>query len=73
MDLNQSMKGDLTYEKILVETDSPYLTPEPVRGKRNEPKNVKFVIEKIAQELEISTDDLKNITTINAKKFYNLG
>jgi TatD DNase family protein len=57
----------------LVETDSPYLSPEPVRGRKNEPKNVRFVIEKIASEIGVSSEELKKITIENAKKFYNLG
>ena len=81
-----SFSGNITYKKsdrtflkeipldrILVETDSPYLTPEPFRGRINEPKNVQYVIEKIASEIEISVEELKNITTKNAIKFYRLG
>lgn len=64
---------DIPLDKILVETDSPYLSPEPLRGRVNEPKNVQHIIDKIAFEIGISSDKLKNITTENAKKFYSLG
>lgn len=70
---DRSFLKDVPLDRILVETDSPYLSPEPVRGRKNEPKNVKFVIEKIAAELKISAEELKKITTENAKRFYNLG
>jgi len=63
---------DIPLDRILIETDSPYLSPEPVRGRKNEPKNVRFVIEKIASEIGVSSEELKKITTENAKKFYNL-
>ena len=70
---DRSFLKDIPLDRILVETDSPYLSPEPVRGRKNEPKNVKYVIEKIASELNISAEELKKITTENAKRFYNLG
>lgn len=70
---DRSFLKDIPLDKILVETDSPYLSPEPLRGKVNEPKNVQFIIDKIAYEIGISSDKLKKITTENAKKFYNLG
>lgn len=61
---------DIPLDKILVETDSPYLSPEPFRGCRNEPKNVKYVIDKIAIELGMNPAELERITTKNAKTFY---
>jgi len=67
---DRSYLKDIPLDKILVETDSPYLTPEPFRGRRNEPKYVKYVIEKIASEIGISYEELEKITTKNAKKFY---
>ena len=70
---DRSFLKDIPLDKILVETDSPYLSPEPLRGKKNEPKNVELVIEKIASEIGVSVEELKKITTENAKKFYNLG
>lgn len=57
---------------ILLETDSPYLTPEPYRGKKNEPKNVLLVAEKIAELKNISKEEVLKITTKNAIEIYNI-
>ena len=70
---DRSFLKEIPLDRILVETDSPYLSPEPVRGRQNESKNVKYVIEKIANEIGISAEELQKITTENAKKFYNIG
>lgn len=59
-------------DRILVETDSPYLTPEPFRGKRNEPANVQLIANKIAEIKEVEIDELKRITTNNAKRIFKL-
>lgn len=59
-------------EKILIETDCPYLTPIPYRGKRNEPLYVKYVAEKIAEIKEISFEKVVEQTTKNAKELFNL-
>ena len=56
-------------DRILVETDSPYLTPVPNRGKRNEPSFVKYVAEYIAQIKNLPYDDVASITT---KNFFDL-
>ena len=53
-------------DRMLLETDSPYLAPMPYRGKVNEPKNTLFVLEKLAQLKQISKDTLNEITTNNA-------
>jgi TatD DNase family protein len=58
--------------KIMLETDCPYLTPVPHRGKRNEPAYVIFVQEKIAEIKEISASEVDRITTENAIEFYKL-
>lgn len=57
---------------ILLETDSPYLTPEPYRGEKNEPKNVLLVAEKIAELKNMSKDEVLEITTKNAINRYNI-
>lgn len=57
-------------EKLLVETDAPYLTPHPNRGKRNEPAYTKFVVKKIAELLDMQIDEVENITTRNAKTIF---
>ncbi|OGZ35021.1 MAG: hypothetical protein A3A94_02775 [Candidatus Portnoybacteria bacterium RIFCSPLOWO2_01_FULL_43_11] len=59
-------------EKILLETDCPYLAPAPYRGKRNEPVYVKYVAEKIAEIKGISFDKVAEQTTQNAKDLFNL-
>ncbi len=82
-----SFNGTLTYKNsrsaelvkkiplssILVETDCPYLTPEPLRGKRNEPKLVRLVTQKIAELSASNTfKELDEIFTQNAVEFFNL-
>lgn len=59
-------------EKILVETDSPYLSPEPKRGMRNETANVRYTAQKIADIKEISLENFVRIATDNTKKFYKI-
>ena len=55
---------------LLLETDAPYLTPEPYRGKRNEPAYVRFAAEKIAELRGISLDEIAEATTQNARKVF---
>ena len=59
-------------DKLLIETDCPYLTPEPYRGKRNEPKYVSYVAEKIAQIKNISVEELAKATSANAKDLFGI-
>ena len=59
-------------DKLLVETDSPYLTPHPFRGKTNFPKYVKLTAEKIAEIKEKDFAYIEKITTENAKKLFKL-
>lgn len=59
-------------DKLLIETDSPYLTPAPNRGKRNEPAYVRFVAAEIAELREISFDDLIKATNKNTKKVFGI-
>lgn len=59
-------------ERIVLETDCPYLTPAPHRGKRNEPAYVKHVAEKLAQIKNLSADQVAELTTRNAKQLFNL-
>lgn len=63
---------EVPLEQMLIETDSPYLTPAPNRGKRNEPINVRFVAEKIAELKGISVDEVARITTENARKLFGI-
>ena len=63
---------DLPLDRIVLETDCPYLTPVPFRGKRNQPVYAKYVAEEIAAIKEISVEEVIKVTTENAKKIYNL-
>lgn len=58
--------------RILLETDCPYLTPVPHRGKRNEPLFVKNVAEKVAEVKGMAVEEIENLTTENAKRFYKI-
>lgn len=59
-------------DKLLIETDSPYLTPHPFRGKKNNPGYVKFVAEKLAKIRNQDIEYIQKITTKNAKKLFNI-
>lgn len=59
-------------DKLLIETDCPYLTPEPYRGKRNEPVYVKYVAEKIAEIKGSTYKELVKATNENAKRLFNI-
>lgn len=59
-------------DKLLLETDSPYLAPKPHRGKPNFPKYLKLVAEEVAKIKSMPLENLAEITTANAFKFYNL-
>ena len=59
-------------DKMLIETDSPYLSPEPNRGKRNDSRNLKYIVEKIAEVKKLSTEEIAKITYENAKTIFNI-
>ena len=59
-------------DRLLVETDSPYLTPQPFRGKRNEPAYVRLVAEEIANLRDISLAELAETTTANVRRLFNI-
>ncbi len=58
--------------KLLIETDSPYLAPEPIRGTRNNCMNVKYVAEKIAKVKNKTTEEIAQITNENAKRIFEI-
>ncbi|MFH1235425.1 MAG: TatD family hydrolase, partial [Parcubacteria group bacterium] len=60
-------------DRLMVETDAPYLAPQPVRGKRNEPLFVKYIAEKVAALKGIPYEEVENQTTKNAERFFGLG
>ena len=68
-DLNETFKS-IPVNKLLVETDSPYLSPEPLRGKSNEPSNVVHTAKYLSNLKEIKFDDLCQITTNNFFKLF---
>ena len=59
-------------EKMLIETDSPYLAPEPVRGTRNDSRNVKYTAQKIAELKGLTLEEVAEATYRNAEKLYNI-
>ena len=59
-------------DRILIETDSPYLSPEPNRGKRNDSRNVKYIAQKIAQVKEMTLEEIAKITYENANKVFKI-
>ncbi len=59
-------------DRILVETDSPYLSPHPFRGKTNEPARVAFTAQTVARARGVSFDDLARLTTANARRLFAL-
>lgn len=63
---------EIPLDRLVLETDCPYLAPVPHRGKRNDSSLIPFVAEKIAALLEMDVQELLNITNENAKKLYNL-
>lgn len=59
-------------EKILIETDSPYLSPEPLRGKRNDSRNVKYVAQKVADAKNLPIEQVAQMTYQNAMKIFRI-
>ena len=68
----RKMVKKLPIEKILLETDAPYLTPEPHRGQRNESKYVQEIAEKMAEIKDLSVSEVADITTTNAEQLFDL-
>ena len=69
--LREVVRG-VKIEQLLVETDSPYLTPAPHRGKRNEPAYVRLAAEKIAQLKGLSPEDVGRITSFNTRRLFRI-
>lgn len=68
----RKMLREIDVNHILVETDSPYLTPQEKRGEKNTSLNLKYIIKKIADELDMSEDRVMEITTVNAKYLFKI-
>lgn len=65
--------SQIPLERIVLETDCPYMSPEPFRGRRNDPGRLHLVAEKLAQLRGISVAEVENITLENGKKLYRIG
>ncbi len=69
----RSVFADVPIERILVETDSPYLTPSPNRGKRNEPAYTVQVAEKLAEIKGLTLEDVARATSVNVRRLFKIG
>ena len=67
--LKDTLKS-ISLDNFVLETDSPYLTPTPNRGKQNSPKYILDIAKFIASIYDITLEEVANITTVNAKKMY---
>lgn len=67
----QELVKRLPLDKLLIETDGPFLTPHPHRGKRNEPSYVKFIAGKIADLKDVPLENVAKITSANAQRLFN--
>ena len=63
---------EIPLERVVLETDSPYLTPVPYRGKRNESSYIPHIAEKLASQKEVSIEEVATITTENARRLFRL-
>ncbi|MFX3624217.1 MAG: TatD family hydrolase [Ectobacillus sp.] len=68
----KEVAAEIPMDKLLIETDCPYLAPHPFRGKRNEPGYVKLVAEEIAAQKGISYEEVARITAENAKRLFGI-
>jgi TatD DNase family protein len=69
----RSVARELPIEKMLIETDSPFLPPQPQRGKRNEPAFVSHVAEELARVKGLSVEDVARITAGNVRRLFGIG
>lgn len=63
---------EIGIDSILLETDSPYLSPVPNRGKRNESANIPYICSKVAETLQLTIEDVDNATSTNARNTFSL-
>ena len=69
----QEVAKNVPLDRLMIETDSPYLAPEPVRGRRNEPLNVAHICRFIANLRGMDAQTLCDVTRANGKRFYRIG
>ena len=72
LDALRDAAAGVPLDRLLVETDSPYLSPHPFRGQTNEPGRVAFTAERLAQVHGLTTAELARITTANARELFHL-
>ncbi len=70
--LREALKA-VPVERLLLETDCPFLAPQPKRGKRNEPSYLQYTIPVFAELYKLSVEDIKRITTLSAKNLFGIG
>ena len=68
----RKMLRKIDVNHMIIETDSPYLTPQEKSGEKNTPLNLKYIVRKIAEELDMQEDKVIEITTENAKKLFKI-
>lgn len=68
----KAVATEIGIDHLLIETDCPYLTPHPFRGKLNEPANVVYIAQEIAKLKNLEIEDVARITTFNAKKVFGI-
>lgn len=68
----KEVAAEIPLDRLLIETDCPYLTPHPFRGKRNEPSYVKYVAEQIAELKGTTFEEIAQKTSDNAKRFFGI-
>ncbi len=71
--LRQMIKDHVPVEKMLVETDAPFLAPEAFRGRRNEPSYMTYVVDELAKLKGVSKEDIARATTLNCVKLFGIG
>ena len=59
-------------DRIVIETDSPYMSPEPLRGRRNDSRNLKYIVEKLAEIKDVPVEEAIRVTTENGKRLFGI-
>ncbi len=65
--------SQIPLDRLVLETDCPYMSPEPFRGRRNDPRRLHLVAERLAQLRGLSAEEIENITLENGKRLYRIG